>query len=385
MFNASSGFDVAQYDQLEAAAMETMPNRIIQCALPVTFGSLGYPIRVEKNRSLVRFVDVMHETRSFGTFHDHLRGVTEHEFGLLRQVTRATRENSLKRYGSARIATSSLLRALVMYRSLTALYPEKGRLIFEIGHGSGYLGALLVADGYAYASTDVTQGFYVHQNHLLNTLIPGKVTELATGGDFPSVSEVKPGHALHVPWWKFYSASPKTDLTVDAVTCNHTLAEMHLNARSYAIKFARMMLRNPDSAFVFEGWGTTIHTPIWAVTKRFCDLGYVVAHNDLSGSVFVPNDGGATEGTLELPLPHKVGPLGNPNGFPESEYIRQYHPPIYVNPDSPLSKRFTDGLATAHQNVKIGYEPLMAMFQEELGESDLISDDERFTEFVFSS
>ena len=57
------------------------------------------------------------------------------------------------------VATGSILRALLIVRTLKALYPEKKRLVFEIGHGSGYVGALLLADGYAYASTDIVQAF----------------------------------------------------------------------------------------------------------------------------------------------------------------------------------------------------------------------------------
>ena len=374
---------VEQYNELELEAMETMPNRIIESAFPVTFGSLGYPIRAETTRSLGRFVDVMHETRSLGTFQQYLKGITAHEFELLKKVTRATLENSEQKYGEARIATSSLLRALVMFRSLKAIYPEKGRLIFEIGHGSGYLGAFLVADGYGYASTDVTQAFYVYQNQLLNTLIPGKVKDLAIDGEFGSIDEVESGTALHIPWWKFYAASPQTKLAVDAVTCNHALAEMSFTARSYVIRFSRMMLQNTDSAFVFEGWGSTVHTPISAVTKRFFELDYVIAHNDIFASVFVPNDGSATKGHLQLPPPQINKVTSQAEALTEDDILQQYHPPIYESPDSILSKRLKENLTKTSQRITVDYDQIMEFFKKELKREDVLSDDEKYWDFVY--
>lgn len=334
--------------------------------------------------ALARFVDVMHEGRAEATFRDFLEAVTDDEMRLLQVVTRAICENSEEVYGQRRIATGSLLRALVIVRSIRALYPEKKRLIFEIGHGSGYVGALLAADGYAYASTDIAQAFYLHQNHLLNRLCPGGVIELAEGGAFSEIKSVKPGTALHIPWWEFYKAKPASALEVDAVTCNHALAEMHPNSLSYVIRFARDMLKKADGSFVFEGWGSTVKTPIWAVSKRFSDLGYVIAHNNVTGSVYVPEDSGASKGCLKQPVAHRTDPVFDAGPYPEAGFVQQFHPPVYITPESSLSDRFTKNMDTVKRQAKHGYDDVCAMLRSELGSSDLTTDDEYFSIYTGS-
>lgn len=381
---ASAVLDPKSYDEAEIAAIETVPNRVIECSGTVTFSSLGYPTRVSSTPALARYVDVMHEGRAEATFRDFLQGITEEELKLLQIVTKAILENSTTRYGQRKVATGSLLRALVIVRAIRAIYPEKSRLIYEIGHGCGYVGALLLADGYAYASTDIAQAFYVYQNNLLNQLAPGRVTELANGGDLGAISSVKPGHALHIPWWQFYKSRPSAALAVDAVTCNHALAEMHPNSLSYVIKIARLMLTNPDSAFVFEGWGSTVNTPIWAVAKRFSDLGYSIAHNNITGSVFVPEDREVARGCLRLPIAHRTDPVFDVAPYMEAAFVQQFHPSIYITPESPLSKRFTDQTEQWKQRATVTYDDVCAMFRAESGISDLTTEDEYFSQFTDS-
>lgn len=363
--------------------METMPNRIIECSGTVTFSSLGYPTRVATMRSLQRFVDVMHEGRAEATFRDFLGGgVTPQELELLRTVTRAINENANFHYGVSACATGSLLRALVIFRALTHLYPDKKNLIFEVGHGSGYVGALLLAAGYPYASTDITQAFYLHQSHLLETLAPGRVLELATDPrDFDQVETVEPGHALHIPWWKYYSANPAPKLKVSAVTCNHAFAEMHQNARSYVLKHSSMMLNRDNGAVVFEGWGSTVHTQIWEVTKRFSDIGYVIAHNNITGSVFVPSDCSFAEGALSLPQnqPEPTKKWFGHTDRPSNDDATAYHPPIYITSNSPASKLMTDGMARQQGEMTIAFGDVMEMFRSEIGIADLTTADEYFS------
>ena len=373
------------YDSAENKALERMPNRIIECSGTVTFSSLGYPTRITSQAALGRYVDVMHEGRAEATFRQFLKGVSEEEFDLLRDVSEAVASNAEQNYGRRAIATGSLLRALVIVRAIKALYPDKTSLVFEIGHGCGYVGALLMADGYAYASTDIAQAFYIYQNHLLNRLRPGKVTELAvTGGGLDAATNVKPGHALHIPWWKFYQANPTPPFAVNAVTCNHALAEMHPNSLSYVLKFARMLLSKPDSAFVFEGWGSTVSTPIWAIAKRFSDLGYTIAHNNITGSVFVPEASDFTAGSLKLPLAHRTDPVFDAEPYGNAGFIQQFHPPIYINPESSASKMLTQDEARLQAGGTKSYEEVCAMFRSVLRSDDLTSEDERFSIFTDS-
>ncbi|MEG3592528.1 MAG: hypothetical protein VX354_04455 [Pseudomonadota bacterium] len=358
-----------EYDAAESSALESIPNRIIECTRAVSFSDAGYPTRVRSSSALVRYVDVMHEGRASSTFHELLRGITNDEFNLLKTVTRAIKDNSEKQYKKKMVATGSLLRALLIVRTLKALYPEKKRLVFEIGHGSGYVGALLLADGYAYASTDIVQAFYVYQNNLLEELIPGQVTDLVNGGELTSINSIKPGHAVHVPWWKFYSVTPNINMSVDAVTCNHALAEMHPNSLHYILHLAKMMLQKKDGSFVFEGWGDVTNAPIWSVAKKFSDLGYVIAHNNMTEAVYLPEDNKAAQGCIKF----VEGELDANVSMEE-----QFHPPIHISSDSPLSKRITSNLESINDNLSVTYKDVCDMFASELGSKDLLSDDEKF-------
>ena len=57
----------------------------------------------------------------------------------------------------------------LLYRTVqTKIYQFAKTNIYnslEIGPGSGYLGALIMQQGWKYYSTEVTQAFYLYQNH----------------------------------------------------------------------------------------------------------------------------------------------------------------------------------------------------------------------------
>jgi hypothetical protein len=376
---------IEQYGEAERAGAERSCNRIIQCCAPTLFLHYAYPTTVASMTGLRRYVDVMHEGRVAATFRDYLEGITEHEFELLYRVTRAVAELAEARYGRRLVATASLLRALHLVRQIRFLHPEPNVTIFEIGHGSGFVGALLIAAGYGYASTDITEGFYVYQNHLMNALAPGRVIELATDPrPLSDLAGLEPGTALHVPWWKFMVAAPEGPFTCEVVTCNHALAEMHVNALSYSLAFGRRMLAPRDGAFVFEGWGATEFCPIWAVAKRFADLDYVIAHNNMPVSVFVPANTANAKGALRLPLPWRKDVVRHANAYPQQAFIETFHPPIYITDNNPLSALITAGREAIKPRYNKTLGDVEAMWRQVLGRDDLASDDERFLHVVGS-
>jgi hypothetical protein len=376
---------VGEYAAAECTGMARLPNRIIECSRAVTFAHEGYPATAHNTEAVGRYVDVMHEGRTQATFDQFLSSaITEEEFELVRKVTEAVARLSETVYGQRRVATGSLLRALNVYRQINILYPKDDTTILEIGHGSGYLGALLASSGYGYASMDIAQGFYLFQNHLLTTLLGSeRVTELATD-DRPldTFNRVAAGFALHIPWWKFFVPEPRPSLRVNVVTCNHALAEMHVNALSYIVKTARLMLTKTNGAFLFEGWGSTVLRPIWSVSKRFADFGYVIAHNDIWASVFAPLECPAAKDGLTLPRPCRNDAAIDVGHYPEAAFTAMFHPPIYSNPNNPISTKLTQGRQAIAAKAKRTLADVEAMWREYLGQSDIISDDERFGRFI---
>jgi hypothetical protein len=158
---------VEDYDAAERAALDTAPNRIVECCQPTTFITESYPVRIASTRAAGRYVDVMHEGRSQGTFDALLSGITRGELDLMQRVATKIAAMTAHYYGRRQVPRSAMLRALNVVRHIRYLYPEPPAVVFEVGAGSGYVGALLVELGYSYAATDITQAFYLFQSHML--------------------------------------------------------------------------------------------------------------------------------------------------------------------------------------------------------------------------
>jgi hypothetical protein len=230
-------FTPEAYDAAEREAMKRLPNRVIEASRAVAFQTVGYPTRVGAVEELWRFADVMQEKRLRDTM-EIIGGLTEREFELVSQITATVANLTEKLCHHRTVPGASLIRAIPVYRTIK-LYCPNGGSVFELGPGSGYVGALLVADNYKYCSSDVSQAFFLWQAHLLNAIRP----ETA---DF------------QLPWWDWMTlASPPP---VDVFTANHMLNEMHAHALIYAIRVAKQMLDRggPRGAFIVEDFGSPI-------------------------------------------------------------------------------------------------------------------------------
>jgi len=370
----------------------------------------------------------MHEARAEATARDYLGdAVTAEELGWLRQISLAAIELSRRHYRTtAPPPTGSLLRALSIFRQIRHAYPDpSSTVVFEIGPGSGYCGALAVLAGYGYVATDIAQGFYLYQSHLLRTLLGESFIELCgdAGRNFESVERPRPGEAIHVPWWQFYGVAPQPALRVDVITANHMLAEMHPSAQRFLARQAALLLRRERGAVLFEGWGSTVHTPIWMICKVFADHGFAIAHNDIHASVFVPGDGAMAEGALRLGV-QSTGPaagggpaagapaipswrrprsrlrallrirlarlLDLPQAAPASPAATQgeaiYHPPIYAAERSPLSAAIATGREALKHQLTVPIDRVWAMWSEISGlpRERLETPDERFLRYIKS-
>lgn len=381
--------DPESYNKAEEEGASVLPNRIVECCQPYTFEYVGYPTRVPSTKALRRYVDVMHEGRLPDKFSRYLNGgISAEELDLMREVAKIVRQLTLKLYGLPMVPKDSLVSSLNIYRHLRFLFPGGNATIFEVGPGCGYLGALLSLCGYTYVSTDVTQAFYLFQNHLMNEVTPGRVIELAADSrSFADLKQVDQGWAVHVPWWKFVVPSPTFSLPVDVVTANHCLCELHPNALLYTLKAGAVQLANRGSntCFLFETWGAPIRTPIWAASKKFADLGFCLAHNDDQATVYVRADGPLAVSSATFPRPV-------PRPRPRFGFIRRaaigpspdalFNPPHWVTPHNPISKRIMEGRSLVSQSSGLGVESYKEMLREVLGSSDILSDDEKFGRFL---
>ncbi|MBI3853372.1 MAG: hypothetical protein HY298_24255 [Verrucomicrobia bacterium] len=292
---------VEEYNIKESAAVAALPNRVVEMVSPVMFSSEGYPTRLRSDSELWKYLDVMHETRferDFATLFGG--GITEQEFALLRRVAQLACEFSNASFGRNLTTRGSLLRALNVYRHINDIFGGSPARVCEIGPGSGYLGCLFIQNGWSYAASDITQAFYLMQNHLWNFASGGRIKELVTDAEWDGT--LLPKQPVHIPWWEFYRLLDKGTPAADVVTCNHALAEMHPNSMAFVLRVAHEMLRGKGlKAFVFEGWGFEKFVPRSTITKEFYRSGFRLVHNDDQITVFAPRDTDCALPSVNLP------------------------------------------------------------------------------------
>lgn len=247
----------SDYNTAERLARQHLSNREIAAFQPKAFAQVGYPIEVTSNAELVRFCDCMHEGRSEACM-QRIGALTDWELYLCQNVAMVA-ANLTASWGDRRVPRAALLSAIPAYREIVRWCPPKGR-VFEFGPGSGYLGGLLLWDGYWYSSTDVTQAFYLYQQHLFSWL----------GRSNPIVEQV--------PWWE-WARSPSG--TCDIVTANHCLREMTSHALKFNMNAAAKMLSH-GGQLIIDDLGAPEVSGDKDVQKVLEDVGF--------GSVELPGD-----------------------------------------------------------------------------------------------
>lgn len=391
---------IAAYDRVEQDAIAELPNRAIMAFQPVHFQHVGYPCRIRRESELFKYLDVMHDDRFEGDFRHLLGGLTEEEFRLLRRLTELIVQFSESQFRRRALARASVLRSLNVFRHIRYLYGTHRPRVFEVGPGCGYLGALLMLEGYPYAATDVSQAFYVYQNWLWNFLSHGKVTELVrdNGSGSPQVGALTapaPGGVLHVPWWEFVRQGLRSGAPFDLVLCNHALCEMHPDSLAFTVKAARALVDSGDGrpkAFAFEGWGSG-HERLSAITECFYRVGWTIVHNDTGICVFALRD--RPEGAKGLALPHRP-PLKRRYVRRVRAALRQglsvvrralweppladrfYEPCEYASPENPFSSAIRSGRHAEQHARTVGLDQVRRFYTELLRSEHHLSPDEQF-------
>ena len=378
---------VEEYDLAEQEAMATMANRVIEAVQPVVFNGIGYPWRIRRESELFKYVDVMHECQFESHVLNVLQGLTVNEFDLVRHLTSLVNTFGQERFGRNCLARASMLGSLNVFRHIRYLFSDARPRVFEIGPGTGYLGAMLINQGYPYAATDVSQAFYLYQNHLWNFISQGSVVELTHGHTEGEGFEAPfPGKAVHVPWWKFMGLKPNEAPQFDVVICNRTLCEMHPSSLGFALMIARGMLNGGDlpKAFVVFGWGNQEYHDAISVLECFYRSEFVMVHCDSRITVLTPAGAKSAADFLDLPAKNRLRMSRLRNYMrwilgiaPLSERSR-FAPQIYSSPRNPLSRAIVSAWETEQAHRIVGIEQLNQFYTELLGDSDLTSEDEHF-------
>ena len=127
--------------------------------------------------------------------------------------------------------------------------------IFEVGPGSGYLGAYLLNAGHPYAAMDNCQALYLWQNRLFSR-IAETFLEFAIYKKINGFERIFGCHCTHIPWWQF-AAFHETGFPLgDVVICDAAMGEMDTFGLRYLLHSAKAIAAESDcGAFIFQNLG----------------------------------------------------------------------------------------------------------------------------------
>lgn len=285
--------DISTYDAAENAAVDRFSNRVVQAFYPDLFATVGYPMRVKRADQLWRYIDVMHETQGDRMIGEVLQGMTADEFELYKHVTKIVDQHGTEHFGMRAHATAALLRGIHALRLIKIATGDARPTVLEVGPGCGYLATLLVMEGYPYIGTDVSQAFYLYQNHMLSHVATSLRELAAEEADILTVEQPKPATAIHIPWWKWFTLTPeKIKLAAGIMTSNHVLCEMHPSSAAYMAVVGHRMLSNPPGGgkFVFDNWGSPLLRSPRSVATKFAEHGLQLCHDEHAMSAMVLQD-----------------------------------------------------------------------------------------------
>jgi hypothetical protein len=263
---------IESYEAAESAALGSLSARAIEAFGPVTFNATNYPTRVRNERELLRYADAMHETKGARYFKPpylYSRQEADLVGGICDAVANFTESQHGKRVRPwmAPLAAVHPLRAIVaLVKALELRSPS----VFELGPGSGYLGAALIRLGYRYASMDNTQCFYLWQNRLYQHLAGNSLRDLASDAGPDATTEIGSQPVVHMPWWHFVGDDRDQSHRADVVVSDHALGEMSRLALRYLLRTAHDMLAGDGpKLFFFTSPGASFVSDLAALLAEF--------------------------------------------------------------------------------------------------------------------
>jgi hypothetical protein len=356
---------IAAYDAAQAEAQAgCRSNYLLQAAMPVTFTGGSYPISVRQERELVRFLCGMNTGRSRLYYEAALGGFTRQEFTIFQNAARCSLDLAEQRYGCRQASLGTLIGAVFHLRSVQALFPQGGTIL-EAGPGSGLTSALLAQAGYGVVAADITQGFYLAQNHLFHAFgLP--VTELATDprglADFRAVV---PGSVVHTPWWKYMLPQPDFAPGFDGVVANGVLCEMAHSALVYNLQLWRGLFDAADKPCALFSHclgapdATGGYERLEATRKR---LSFVIAYGDANITVFTTRGNAACNAYRER--------MARPGNTDTRTFAS----------DNVFQARLAQSTAALAAEPRMAFEDVVRAYTEICGDAD--NDDERFLGFL---
>ncbi len=272
---------------------------------------------------------------------------TDQEFSAIKELAKKIYQLTEKKYGRGIIVKAPMLCSMNVLRRIRCLtVTENPPVIYELGGGSGVLGAMLHEAGYRYISTDVTQSFYLTQNNLWEGLYADSVEEcLNSVVDFDTVDSDK---IIHVPYWKLWDARYGS-LKADIMVANHCLTEMHEWSLLFYLQYGRWLMRDSQYKLLIAQMPGSLQTGnIDYLLSRFHRMGYALIYSDQDFFIFCLRD---KEGISPIDL----------NEFLQ-KCVMDYVYPVYKNPDDRTAAAYDCAYQRIQNREKVSIEEIEGFF-----------------------
>lgn len=274
---------VADYTAAERAGRAWLPTSQLMAFTPVTYNTVNFPVRIEDEAELLRYVDHNFEAEVASLYRagavfppvGYVNAFTEDEAKLVERIRGIVGDLTERQFGRRTLPMTNLLVQVGPYRAmehLASVFDRRPLAVFEAGPGLGYLGALLAMQGHRYASFDVTQSLYLWQNRLLAALAGAEFGELALPDGAAALGTRR---VEHLPWWLFSRQIFKTPTPFDIVYSNSNLGEMSLLSLKHLIEFARRSLaESPIAAFMYFSTGMLSQNSAGQIDAELVQFGF---------------------------------------------------------------------------------------------------------------
>ncbi len=241
----NSLLDLDDYKKKESFAKDLIPNQLIKIFSPITFENLGYPLQIDKYEQIIKYFDEMHDNKM--QYFDENFKIDEKHSLLIHKITEIiNKEKILKKKVFPVTAPLSVLKTLKIIESIKN---SRNLNIFEIGNGSGYLGAFLIFNKFKYASTDCSMPFYLWQDFLYNVVARSASRKFIQMAKRKEKIFNEQNSVYHIPWWEFIQLYESTPI-IDILIADHCLGEMDSTFLMYLGK----LLRSSKESFKKDGY-----------------------------------------------------------------------------------------------------------------------------------
>jgi len=267
-----SFISISEYDLRERAARARASYPAIRAFSPLAFAHVNFPTRVSEEGELRRYADIMYETLPIQEWMEAKR-YNEDEAEAIRRLADQIYQITGELFERPVQALMCLFPPIPIVRVIERIaQARRSRLnVFEIGPGSGYLGAYVLNLGHRYAAMDNCQSLYLWQNRLFGKLCT-HYRECALEEDPSGAANLFAFQGTHVPWWHFSRWHESEPGAADIFVCDAALGEMDIFAREYILRIARRMIGN-SGTFLFQNLGEERFTQRAQLEMRLAGLG----------------------------------------------------------------------------------------------------------------